>query len=184
MAIFEPAFKKTMGNEGGYCNDPDDRGGETYRGIARNMHPDWDGWGDVDDLKAKNIPSKEWIDLPLLQARVKIFYKKLFWDIFLGDSIKNQAIAEELFDSGVNFGPGIEVKFLQRSINLTSTKDIAVDGKCGPATIAALNALSVQDQTTILKILNILQGNRYVEIAEKNPSQRKFIDGWFTRVNA
>lgn len=37
MAIFNSAFKITMGNEGGYANNPDDSGGETYAGIARNF---------------------------------------------------------------------------------------------------------------------------------------------------
>lgn len=30
-------------HEGGYSNDPIDLGGETYKGIARNAHPNWQG---------------------------------------------------------------------------------------------------------------------------------------------
>ena len=37
MANFEEAYKKTSDFEGGYVNDEDDAGGETYRGIARNF---------------------------------------------------------------------------------------------------------------------------------------------------
>ncbi|MFM7564688.1 MAG: glycosyl hydrolase 108 family protein, partial [Planctomycetota bacterium] len=39
MADFAIAFDETMINEGGYVDDPDDRGGETYRGVARRFHP-------------------------------------------------------------------------------------------------------------------------------------------------
>ena len=41
MAEFSEAFTQTAAHEGGYSNDPLDRGGETYRGIARVHHPDW-----------------------------------------------------------------------------------------------------------------------------------------------
>ena len=37
--------------EGFYNNDPDDMGGETYRGVARNYHPQWEGWAIVDARK-------------------------------------------------------------------------------------------------------------------------------------
>ena len=42
MAYFGDAFKKLSIKEGGYVNDKDDAGGETYRGISRkynNPHP-------------------------------------------------------------------------------------------------------------------------------------------------
>ncbi len=37
--IYDKAFSKVMGHEGGYSHDSDDPGGETYRGIARNRWP-------------------------------------------------------------------------------------------------------------------------------------------------
>ena len=47
MANFNQAFKKVMSAEGGYVNDPDDPGGETYKGVARKMNPRWSGWAIV-----------------------------------------------------------------------------------------------------------------------------------------
>ena len=44
MAEFKKAYDKTMGHEGGYVHDPDDAGGETYKGISRRYHPGWEGW--------------------------------------------------------------------------------------------------------------------------------------------
>lgn len=35
MAKFEHALQLLLQHEGGYVNDPDDQGGETYKGIAR-----------------------------------------------------------------------------------------------------------------------------------------------------
>ena len=44
MAYFGDAFKKLSIKEGGYVNDKDDAGGETYRGISRKYNPTWQGW--------------------------------------------------------------------------------------------------------------------------------------------
>ena len=44
MADFRLAYKKIEAAEGGYVNDPDDKGGETYKGISRKANPDWNGW--------------------------------------------------------------------------------------------------------------------------------------------
>ena len=51
MAIFEPAFKLLILHEGGYANNKNDIGGETYRGIARNYWPKWVGWKLIDHIK-------------------------------------------------------------------------------------------------------------------------------------
>mgnify|MGYP002957326922 CR=1 FL=1 len=39
MANFNEEFKKVILVEGGYVNDPDDAGGETYLGISRRYNP-------------------------------------------------------------------------------------------------------------------------------------------------
>lgn len=41
MADFAPAFEEMIRNEGGYIlhNVPDDRGGDTYAGVARASTP-------------------------------------------------------------------------------------------------------------------------------------------------
>ena len=44
MADFKVAFAKTIRFEGGYVNHKADKGGETYKGIARNFWPKWKGW--------------------------------------------------------------------------------------------------------------------------------------------
>ena len=56
MADFNKAYKATMGHEGGYVDDPADKGGETYKGIARRYNPGWGGWKQIDPLfKIMNI---------------------------------------------------------------------------------------------------------------------------------
>ena len=51
MANFDIEFDKLIFTEGGYVNDPDDAGGETYLGISRKHNPKWDGWKKIDSFK-------------------------------------------------------------------------------------------------------------------------------------
>jgi lysozyme family protein len=44
MADFKQAYQLVLQNEGGYVNDPNDPGGETYKGVARNIYI-VTGWG-------------------------------------------------------------------------------------------------------------------------------------------
>ncbi len=55
MADFKTAIEATLKAEGGYVNDPDDPGGETYKGIARNRNSKWSGWTHIDLLKNKCV---------------------------------------------------------------------------------------------------------------------------------
>lgn len=60
MANFGDAFKKLSIKEGGYVNDKDDAGGETYRGISRKYNPTWQGWNMIDQYKKHyTVGSKE-----------------------------------------------------------------------------------------------------------------------------
>lgn len=54
---FKLAYAATMKNEGGYANNPHDRGGETWRGIARNFWGSWPGWKTVDEIKSQKPTS-------------------------------------------------------------------------------------------------------------------------------
>jgi len=50
---FENIFKNLIILEGGYNFYKEDKGGETYKGIARNFHPEWEGWKIIDKYKNK-----------------------------------------------------------------------------------------------------------------------------------
>jgi lysozyme family protein len=185
MADFIKAYDITLGHEGGYSNDPDDAGGETYKGISRVFHPTWDGWIIIDSLKkAPNFPKN--LDRELsLQAKVKAFYKIMFWDRFRGDLIPVQSLAEEMFDTGVNMNVTRAVKFLQRALNHLNRNgklfpDMVDDGKLGPTTLSCLNKYLEEDSVELLlKIMNVMQGNHYLEYMAKSPTQEKYCRGWF-----
>lgn len=125
MAEFAKAYKKLEVAEGGYVNDPDDAGGETYKGVSRKANPNWIGWIILDDLKKHHPKTFASIakKTPQLEKAVQDLYKKNYWDCFNLDDFKSQAIAEQLFDSCVNTGKSAAIKMAQRVVN------VKIDGK-------------------------------------------------------
>lgn len=191
MASFELAYNITLGHEGGYSNDPDDAGGETYKGVSRRYHPDWEGWAVIDAYKANNNPKfPECLDIDgPLQDMIKKFYKQNYWNLFWGDTIPNQFIVNELFDTSVNMGISRAIKYLQIGLNVLNRNgklypDIVEDGKFGYGTLKALNAyLSTDSPELLYKIMNVLQGAHYIEYMKKDPKQEKSCRGWFSRID-
>jgi len=188
MADFTPALKRTLVHEGEYARDPRDRGGETYRGIARTRHPGWEGWVRIDRAKRRRgFPANLAADAAL-QAEVADFYRRQFWEPMQGDALPDQAVAEELFDSAVNVGMTRAVEFLQRALNVLNRNgalyaDLVVDGDLGPRTLVALRAYLKKDKAELLlKMLNVLQGMHYIQFMTQSPIQEAFARGWFKRV--
>jgi lysozyme family protein len=189
MANFEKAYAKTMSHEGGYINDKDDAGGETYKGIARKYNGSWNGWDIIDHHKGDSDFPKCLDDIVDLQNNVHAFYKSNYWDVNKLDNFSDQAVAEEMFDTGVNMGIGRAAKFLQKSLNYLNRNgslysDLTVDGKIGPASLNALNiVLNDGDGKVLLTMLNVLQGQHYMNYMDKSPTQKKYARGWFKRVS-
>jgi len=187
MAQFSISYRKTSGHEGGYADNLNDRGGETYRGIARKRHPDWEGWQIVDRLKLESDFPKNLETDPDISNLVVKFYHDNFWTAINGDVIQQQEIADELYDTGVNMGVVAAIKILQNSLNIlnknqTLYKDISEDGKIGQQTLGAISAfLATRKLEFLLKVVNVAQGCRYLQLLQ-DPSQELFAVGWMNRI--
>lgn len=125
MANFIIAYKKTGGFEGGWNHVKGDRGGETYKGIARNYWPKWEGWKIVD--KKKPLKHGAIIKDEALEQHVQKFYKKQFWDVVGGDQIEDQNIANTLYDFGVNAGHGRSIENIQKVLGMTATGKVSAE---------------------------------------------------------
>lgn len=172
---FESAFQHTVGVEGGYSNHPSDRGGPTKFGIT-------------EQVARANGYKDDMAEMPLYVAQR--IYRMQYWDLMKLDSIDglSSQIADELFDTCVNMGVGTAGKFLQRALNVfnrgaTAYPDLTVDGVIGPMTVSNLKTfLTLRGEAgkrVLLTALNAQQGVRYMEIAEKNPTQEDFEFGWW-----
>lgn len=193
---FDIAYAKTAAHEGGYVHDPVDRGGETYKGISRRWHPNWAGWRIVDKEKPfggiillddVRLLNNRLAQHSGLQELVKAFYRDHYWDPIGAPHLPHE-IAEELFDSGVNVGTERVVRWLQRCLNKLNYNgqlytDLVVDGRFGPRTLAAAQAIINRDEVRLLhKMLNVLQGAHYMNLMRAAPEQQRFARGWFSRV--
>lgn len=134
MANFTIALKKVLKNEGGYANNPNDAGGETYKGISRKNHPTWTGWISIDQIKKAHPKGFKTIleHTPELQDKVRDFYKRRFWDELCLDTCGNQELANQAFDMAVNAGVKAGVKILQKVLG------IPADGILGNVTKKAI----------------------------------------------
>ena len=172
MADFTQAFQLMIAHEGGYGNDPDDPGGETYKGVARKIFSKWDGWTKVDILKRQSgFPANLDKD-PELQQNVSDFYRVTFWDKINGDQITNQNVANSIFDFGVNAGSGTSGSLAQMVVGAKS------DGVIGPDSISAINSF---DPDYFLASFTVAKIARYVNIVKKRPTSRKYFYGWVIR---
>lgn len=167
--------------EGGYSNHPADRGGPTNFGITEQVARAYGYRGDM-----RTLPRELAVEI----------YRKRYWTApgFSGVGAIYPKVGEEMFDTGINMGPGAASKFLQRALNVlnrgaTDYPDINADGALGPLSIAALKGYAARrgaaGEAVLLKAIDGLQAARYIEIAEANRTQEAFVYGWLAnRVGA
>jgi lysozyme family protein len=155
---FLKAFDYVLKHEGGYVNDKADPGGETKFGISKRSYPHL------------NIN-----DLTLDQARE--IYHRDFWTKAKCEQIVDENLAVKFFDLCVNMGISQAVRLVQRALRAAG-QNVIEDGVIGPATLAAINKA---DPTDLLAALKSEAAGFYRLIAQANPSQQRFIDGWLRR---
>lgn len=172
MANFLKSLPHTLKNEGLYVNDPNDSGGETFRGVSRKNNPQWAGWAIVDSMKQeKNFPQNLTANTEL-GVLVATLYRAKYWDKIRGNEISNQVVADTIFDFAVNAGSRTSVKLAQIIVG------VKVDGVLGSKTLLAINS---QDEKVFIPTFAITKIARYVQICGKRPSNRKYFYGWVRR---
>lgn len=172
MADFKTAFKLMIAHEGGYVNDQDDPGGETYKGISRKNWPLWLGWHIVDLLKKQPKFPANLEDNDELQSEVEGFYLVNFWNRICGSLVADQGAANSIMDFAVNAGVTPASKLAQRAAKVED------DGVIGKDSITAIN--SVNAELFLLRFA-IAKIRKYVEIVKKRPASLKYLVGWLTR---
>jgi lysozyme family protein len=123
---FAQCFAFTVGEEGGFTDNPDDpgnwTGGAVNAGTLR---------GTKFGISAAQHPLLDIPNLTIDQAQA--IYQRDYWVPVHGPDLA-APIALVAFDAAVNVGVGTSVRFLQEAAGVTA------DGKFGPGTEAALNA--------------------------------------------
>jgi len=181
MKTFDDLFDQVIKYEGYYANVEGDKGGETYMGVARNLHPDWEGWKLIDEYKREHgsIKWNQKLEMPDLTAFVKDYYKITFYKKNKIDEIGDGSLQEIIFDWCVNSGR-YGSKGVQKVLNNDFGKSLIEDGIIGKNTIKTINACNPKDLFHAIKEARI---QYYHDIAKKGQNQ-KFLEGWLNRINS
>lgn len=173
-------IEEVLANEGGYVNDPRDRGGETNFGITVATARDNGFTGPMKSMTrdfARDVYMRQYVQAPGFDKIAAI----------------SPAIGAELVDTGVNMGQKVAGQFLQRALNGLNNQakdfaDLLVDGSAGQKTRDALSAYlkkrGAEGERRLLLLLNSLQGERYLSLAEGRSANEAFLYGWLSRVAA
>ncbi|MDR1364990.1 MAG: hypothetical protein LBJ42_00180 [Holosporales bacterium] len=158
---FDYAISKTLANEGGYVNDPDDPGGETKYGISKRSYP---------NLNIKNLTVNQ----------AKLIYYKDYWLKAGLYRVHNEEVAAKLFDILVNFGDEQAREITQRAI-LSAYKNahLARPGSDWSSMVQLIN--NIRDYNAFLASLRSEQASVYRLIAYKKGNMKKFLTGWLNR---
>jgi lysozyme family protein len=165
----------TVGKEGAYSNHPSDRGGPTK-------------WGITERVARKNGFKGDMRDLPRAEA-VRIYRNEYFITPGFAEVAKiSLAVAEELFDTGVNMGPDVPARWFQEWLNAFNQQgrdypDIREDADIGPGTLNAFEAFRAKRgpaaaDRVMLKALDSDQGARYKLLTRTRAANEDFAFGW------
>ncbi len=185
MALFQDALSELLVHEGGWVNDPDDPGAETYCGISRKYYPDWGGWNIIDSYKgAMRFPSVL-SEVGKLKTLVEQFYFQEWWTPLQLGMIQEQESANEILEMAVNIGKVNAIRIVQNALNLLNQagvlyKETLVDGIIGIETIGLINRFTGK-RRPLVKAINHLQADYYIKKIEQNPKKKKFFYGWLSR---
>ena len=102
---FEKMLKFVLQEEGGYVNDPHDRGGETNKGIT---HTTYDSY-----RKSKGLPTRSVKNIT--DDEVRDIYYNNYYKASGADKLGNPQLSLYVFDTAVNMGVSRAKEFLNKS---------------------------------------------------------------------
>lgn len=169
----DPIGNIILKHEGGFVNDPVDRGGATNFGITHKTLSQWRGYQvSVDEVRkmteqeARDIYTEKYLKRPGID-RLPFPFPQV-----------------QVMDIGVNSGPRRGIKFLQEVLNMAGFPCGKADGVIGSKTVAACEK-AVEEMGPYLD--NALVERRikfYLAIIDRSPKQGRFKKGWLRRANS
>ena len=167
---FEEIIDVVLEHEGGFVDDPDDKGGATNFGVTQKVYEEFIGT----ECTAEDIKN-------MTEDEAREIYYSRYWKPSKADHLPPE-IREVYYDMCVNHGQGGAVKILQQACNNKRKPEnrIDVDGGIGPNTIKA--AKNLQEWELMVERSGfywnlVFKGSKYTD----RTNQVKFIRGWIRR---
>lgn len=197
MANFQPIYEKTLKKEGGFQKFANDSANYvngkligTNRGISAQAYATFYGKTPTEaDMKA------------LTAEQAYTIYKRNYWDKINGDLIKNQSVAEMMFQFVIGSGLG-QISNLKDIANSVNGKVIFVsnDKPFTAAEIELINQLNALNYWTALKAWRLkfyntivandiakwekANGRKITEAEALKYTDKQFLKGWINRLNS
>ena len=164
---FAEIIEVVLAHEGGFVDDPDDKGGATNWGVTQAV------WEDFleDEFTSEDVKG-------FTREQAIELYEEEFWIPSQAEKLPEE-VREVYFDMCVNHGQRNAVKILQTCVN-SKGGSLDVDGGIGPNTISACSDLKlweVQVERSGFYWNLVFKGSFY----GKRNNQAKFIRGWIRR---
>jgi lysozyme family protein len=154
IGLFTNCVEAVLRSEGGYCNVPGDKGGETNMGITRTYYP---------NLDIKNLTRNQ---------AIEIYYRD-YWLPMNLTGIADEELVLQIFDFGVNAGIRRSIKAIQKIVK------VDVDGIVGPQTTEAIN----KSDLSLVLLFKQSRKMYYFDLVRRDPTQEKFLQGWINRID-
>jgi lysozyme family protein len=148
--------------EGGFVDDPDDRGGRTNKGVTQAVYDKW--------RVTKGLPPRDVKDIG--EDEVDGVYEQNYWQPASCPDLRAKLDLLQ-FDTAVNMGTRRAMRILQQAVGA------GVDGQFGPGTRNACEACDLGG--ALIAYCSIREG-LYRGFAQA-PNQAKFLKGWLNRLN-
>lgn len=161
-SAFYMAVRDTLEFEGFWVDDPVDRGGETKYGITKRS------------LGFYSLHMGQYYDMADLTLEIAIdIYHRQYWVLYNIEDMPDWA-QPFMFDWVVHAGPSA-LKSMQRHVG------VKPDGLVGPRTLGALDTDT--DGRQAVRELAIRRMRVLCRLVRRDPTQAKFIVGWWNRVS-
>lgn len=158
---FAACLAHVLAMEGGFSDDPADRGGATNWGITAATLAHYRGHPvTADDVR--NIDPDE----------ARAIYHAGYWATCRAPELPG-GVDLMVFDVSVNSGPSRAVRMLQSALG------IEADGIFGPMTMKAVAAARPSE---LIEALAMQRQKFYQNIVDRDVTQTRFLKGWNNRV--
>jgi len=171
-AVFEAAIPVLMAHEGGWVDNPKDRGRETIYGLSLAVVIPNLG------LTAADLGIESFVEPGCLKAvtreRGVEAWRTHLWERFGFAQLLDQGAATKLFDTRANlagYDCTMAFRLAQKMLGLT------VDGLLGPRTLGAINDAGAAFEAAYAEALEL----HYRRIVAVDPTQAGFLEHWLLR---
>lgn len=159
---FDPIFKALLGHEGGYSDDPRDRGSYTKYGVTIATLRAW--------RRSKLVSA---VDVKALKVEeAKDIFRAQYWDKCAGDKLPH-GLDYAVVDFAYNSGVDRSLRALQRQLR------VDVDGVAGAFTIDA--CCRIGDSEALRTFIKRFQANR-LAFLKTTYGWKTYKNGWSRRV--